>query len=107
MGVDEFIFQQDNAPCHKSKMTMEYLSHNNVDLMEWPPQSPDLNPIENLWGFIGLEKENYHPKNQNELASVIKKIWSEIPSDLLERLVKGMHKRCLAVIKVNGGHINY
>jgi len=43
-----FVFMQDNAPCHKANSILEFLEENHVPIMQWPPQSPDLNPIENL-----------------------------------------------------------
>ncbi len=106
-GMESYIFQQDNAPCHKSKRTMEYILQNNVEIMKWPPQSPDLNPIENVWGYMGIEKRNYHPKNKKDLELILMEIWNNIPSDFLQKLIKGMHTRCLEVIKAKGGHISY
>ena len=107
MEVSDPIFQQDNAPCHKAKTTMDYFNVNSIVLMDWPPQSPDLNPIENVWGYVKQELKKYSPKNIQELKGNISKILSEIPSAFFEKLIKSMHGRCLAVIKAKGCHINY
>ena len=59
MGIsNDFIFQQDNAPCHKAKHTMKFFSENQIKVLEWPAQSPDLNPIENIWGYIKRKLKN-------------------------------------------------
>ena len=58
--LDDLIFRQNNAPCLKTKSVLNYLKEENEELLDWPPQSPDLNPIENLWKTLG---ENVMARN--------------------------------------------
>ena len=51
------VFMQDNAPCHKAKVVMDFLAENNIETLRWPPQSPDMNPIENLWAIIKAKRQ--------------------------------------------------
>ena len=62
----EFIFMDDNAPCHRARAVLQWMSNNSLRRM-WPPQSPDLNPIEHVWDILADKLEQYKPKNLKEL----------------------------------------
>ena len=62
-GFDRATYMQDNAPCHMAKMVMSYLSKQDFEIMDWPPQSPDLNPSENLWKTLGVKVIERNPTN--------------------------------------------
>ncbi|GFV98868.1 transposable element Tcb1 transposase [Trichonephila clavipes] len=66
-GNQSWIFQDDNAPCHRAKVVQKWLKDHTVNRMDWPGQSPDLNPIENLWFKIGYGISKKKPSNKREL----------------------------------------
>lgn len=86
----KLTFQQDNDPKHTSRLAKRWMEENNIDLMVWPAQSPDLNPIENLWCDIKKEVFIAKPKNSNDLWSVIQEAWLKIPCDRCNKLVDSM-----------------
>ena len=59
------VFMQDNAPCHTTKSVKIFFSEDDVTVMEWPAQSPDMNPIENVWKLLNERAKN--PRNVEEL----------------------------------------
>ena len=63
-GFDRATFMLDNAQCHKAKGVMSYLSEQDFEIMDWPPQSPDLNPIENLWKTLVVKVMERNPTNR-------------------------------------------
>ncbi|GFT18213.1 transposable element Tcb1 transposase [Trichonephila clavipes] len=63
-GNQSWVFQDDNAPCHRAKVVQKWLKDHTVNRMSWPEQSPDLNPIENLWFKIGHEISKEKPFKQ-------------------------------------------
>ena len=102
-------FQQDNAPIHCSKYTKNWLkSQGNIKVLKWPAKSPDLNPIENLWGYLTLKvyegKKQYSSKK--ELENAIIKEWKNIDLKMLKKLVNDMPLRIGKVILNQGKFIN-
>ena len=100
-------FQQDCDPKHTSKAAKEWFTTNNVKVLEWPPQSPDLNPIENLWRQLKLKISGQNPKNRNELWMMLQEAWYSIPVEVCRKLVDSMPSRCTEVLKNKGYATKY
>jgi hypothetical protein len=105
----DWKLMQDNAPCHKSKRIMGYLAEQGVEMMEWPPYSPDMNPIENLWGYMKLKLANDYPvcTNKKMLELSFLKIWESITPEMCAKFCGNYGKRLEAVKKANGGITKY
>ena len=109
MNKRKFLFQQDNAKAHTSKMTMDYIEKLKIPLMEWPPNSPDLNLIENIWSHLKLKLDQYEDdaKNLDDLWERVQDIWTEIPIELIEGLYNSMPRRIEALYKSKGDTTKY
>jgi transposase len=105
----EMTFMQDNASCHKSKLVMDFLAENNVKTLPWPPQSPDLNPIENLWAIIKKRRSKKFgfPTKKEELIEQIFDIWNDVNIELCEKLSDSVGRRLEACLKANGKSTKY
>jgi transposase len=100
-------FQQDNDPKHTSRVAKEFLNKNFPEVIDWPSNSPDLNPIENLWNIVKGNVEKRQPKNLTELERFMKEEWDNIPNTFVINLVRSMKERCELIIKKNGERIPY
>ncbi len=103
----DFIFQQDLAPAHTAKSTKSWLNDFGVGALDWPVNSPDLNPIENLRGIVKRKMRNKRPKNADELKATAKETWASIPPQQCHKLITSMPRRIEAVIKAKGAHTKY
>ena len=110
---NDFIFQQDGAPAHTSRLAQDWLIQNTPDFIkkdEWPPNSPDLNPLDyHVWGAM-LEKYQAHtpkPKNKTELKTVLQAIWNDLPQEPIDRAILSFRTRLQACIKAQGGHFEH
>ncbi len=90
-GDADFIFQQDLARAHTAKSTKSWLNDHGVGVLDWPANSPDLNPIENLWGIVKRKMRDTRPNNADDLKATVKETWASIPPQQCHKLITSMH----------------
>ena len=100
-------FMQVNAPCHTVKSVKTFLFKEDVSVIEWPAQSPDKNPIKNVWKLQNERAKENNPRNIEELWTNLKVEWEKISVDERKTLIRSCSNRCQAVIKSKGLHIKY
>lgn len=106
---NEVIFQQDNASVHVSRSTKAWLEANSIATLEWPACSPDLNPIENVWGWLvrQIYSQDKEYSSRNELKEAIERAWHELTPQMLSKYIHSMPNRIFEVIKKGGNTIDY
>lgn len=101
-----YIFQQDNAPPHKSKYTMGILNDITPELLDWPAKSPDLSPIEQLWNYLKRKLAGVNFNSKDELFERLSKEWDDIPAEIIKNHYTSFQARCTVCINNNGNNLN-
>uniref|UniRef100_A0A8C4X2W4 Tc1-like transposase DDE domain-containing protein n=1 Tax=Erpetoichthys calabaricus TaxID=27687 RepID=A0A8C4X2W4_ERPCA len=104
-----FFLVHVNARPHVARECWQFLENEGIDTIDWPPFSPDLNPIEHLWGimFRSIQYHQVAPQTVQELSDALVQIWEEIPQDTIHHLIRSMPRHCQARIQVRGDHPCY
>ncbi len=106
-GDADFIFQQDLAHAHTAKGTKSWFNDHGITVLDWPANSPDLNPIENLWGIVKRKMRDTRHNNADDLKATVKETWASIPPQQCHKLITSMPRRIEAVIKAKGAPTKY
>ncbi|UYV65499.1 K02A2.6-like, partial [Cordylochernes scorpioides] len=99
MGVPNALYQQDNARPHTARISQQALQ--DVQMLPWPPYSPDLSPIEQVWDIIGRRLHTLpQPRSEDELWQMVEREWRAIPQDAIHTLIDSLPRRVAACIAV-------
>lgn len=109
-GDGEFVFMHDSAPCHKAKKVTKFLQDHQIQVLDWPGNSPDLNPIENVWAALKVEisRKKIITTTQELIVNIIR-AWHNTPDlqKISQNCIRSMPRRLEQVIQKTGGFTKY
>ncbi|GFX28153.1 transposable element Tcb2 transposase [Trichonephila clavipes] len=105
----QFLFMDDNAPCHRTVAAEQLLESEDIERIDWPAGSPDLNTIQHVGDFLGrrLAARTLPPVTIRELRLALQDEWAAMPQQLIDTLILSMGRRCETCLAVRGDHISY
>ena len=105
-GEREFVFQQDNAPPHVAKQTVDWLQERVHLLTSWPPHSPDLSPVEMMWAITKARVDTTGVTTKEDLFESVRRVWDEIPQSFVDNMASSFEARSRTVIRLYGDSLN-
>jgi transposase len=105
----DVVFQHDNDPKHTAKSTKEWLDQSGLQVLDWPAQSPDLNPIEHLWNEVDRRLRNLPepPRSREDLWNKLQDVWNGIDLETITKLIGTMQQPIQDVLKAKGGYTQW
>lgn len=109
IGYDNFVLMHDNARAHAARTVIQYLQDVGIEALDWPPMSPDANPIEHLWDILKrhIRARNPAPNSIAELRIAAQEEWNRIPQETIKDLLRSMPRRMQAIARARGGNTKY
>ena len=106
---ENYTFMDENGPMHGANVVREYMENNNIHHKEWPVQSPDINPIENIWLKLkrDIEPQAVNIQTQNDLIAVVRRCWESIEPANVQGLYNTIPARLKEVIRMKGNLTKY
>ena len=97
---NNIVFQHDNDPKHTAHIVKNWLNEQGIERLNWPPFSPDMNPIEHLWDEVKRRMKKHQPKKEDQLRRILQAEWEDIGQDVIKKLVESVSNRLYACYRM-------